>query len=136
MDIVSILKKQRSPSGWKRDLGVFFLEKDGICYLSDVRLTKYNGFRSCSRNGNVRRSVNIEEALLDGTVSIIGWKEESFYSSLDRLEGDFKEFLNGPLQKRMEQLAGKERARQFVRAFARCFQRHKKRYKEGIELTV
>lgn len=137
VDIACRLRAHCSPYGRRCDLDVFFLEQDGVCYLSDVILTKYPSSDRHSRKCRSRWQImGIEEALADGSVNVIGWQEEEFHRSLGRLYEDFEGFLNGPLQKRMEQLTGREGGRQFARAFARCFRRHKNVDQDGIRLTV
>lgn len=130
------LKEHQSPwMGHNPD--VSFLEKDGVCYIADTGLRRRSFGRVIRGQYGVRGKVGVEDAICDKKIRIIGWPEQEFEALLNRLDGEFEDFLNGPLQERMEQLAG-EWARQFVRAFARCFRRHNniKMYSDSIKLIL
>lgn len=130
VDICRKLENHSSP--WMgHDPDVSFLEDDGICYIADVNLVS----SPVRRQRRAMEQVWIKDALKDESVSIISWQPEEFHSLLDRLYKDFDEFLEGPLQKRMEQLTDGW-ARQFVRAFARCFRKHRSPHGRTVELKL
>ena len=109
---------------------VMFKEKDGDCYVISLDRFEYyadSGMGSLEIEATTPK-IGVEEALQNEKVTVIRYQAEEFDRLLEKLDRDFQEFLDGPLQKRMDEIAG-DYAEQFCGAFDRCFR--SKKYRRG-----
>lgn len=119
--IIADLEKYESPwLGDDRD--AFFLKKDNSFYIADVKPLKH--FPNKRKRDDSCNAHDILNTLHNKKIKTICFLPEEFHPLFDKLDRDFKDFLDGPLQARMEQITEK-RVRSFVRAFARCFRQTK-----------
>lgn len=128
------LEKHDSP--WMgHDPDVSFLEKDSLCYIADVKLTRHPTVKPAKKRYGGSERVWIGDALRDENIKVITWKLEEFHSQLDKLDRDFKEFVEGPLRERMGQLS-KTWAGNFARAFARNFRYNENADNNSVKLIL
>lgn len=133
-EMVKELKNYESP--WMgHDPNVSFREVDGICYIADVNLSDEGSEMWVSTEEGPRyihQKFEIKEVVQSDQWEIIAYQPEEFHACLDKLDGEFADFVAGPLKKCMEEIAP-EYAERFCEAFVICFRREDKWDEEDWE---